>query len=119
MTRPEADAIRTTGTGPVAVKSLTTSLTSSLNILRWLSLSIRSQFVNLHILSWSDDVYNNVLYTITDLWAALHQVVLLEVGLQDGVLHRREHEADVLRVWSGNKTHHINYNNQLGQTIQL
>lgn len=28
----------------------------------------------------------------------LHEVVLLEVGLQDRVLHRREHEADVLGV---------------------
>lgn len=29
---------------------------------------------------------------------ASHQVILLQVQLQDGVLHRREHEADVLRV---------------------
>ena len=29
----------------------------------------------------------------------LDEVVLLEVQLQDGVLHRREHEADVLGVW--------------------
>lgn len=27
-----------------------------------------------------------------------HQVILLQVQLQDGVLHRREHKPDVLRV---------------------
>ena len=42
-----------------------------------------------------------IVYIILVVVVCLDQVVLLEVQLQDRVLHRREHEPDVLRIWKG------------------
>ena len=53
--------------------------------------------------------YDYVLHTITvvvPVPVRLHQVVLLEVGLQDCVFHRRENEPNVFSICEHKKKQH-------------